>query len=157
MMAFTLWQPWASLVVNKWKPFEFRSWRPPHKFVGLRMAIHAGVRIPPVHEIAALIRLLESSDWKMTGVSRDALPALHEWAAEPRLLPLGFVLGSAVLGAPIRNRQLADAMGVDVVNDSDRVQHTNWGWPMLNVERLDEPVQARGRQGFWTFTGGGIE
>lgn len=35
--------------------------------------------------------------------------------------------------------------------DSDRQQHSNFGWPMLDIEAWDMPVEARGGQGFWTW------
>lgn len=38
-----------------------------------------------------------------------------------------------------------------LLKDSNRTEHTNWGWPMLDVERLLPPVPARGAQGFWKW------
>lgn len=153
MIAVTVWQPWASLIAYGWKPFEFRGWRAPRAYVGKRIAIHAGVRKPRPQEITDLVMQLLSSEWRATGVNLDALPALNNWAVDPRLLPLGFVVGTATLGEPIKNEELAAAMGVKWVNDSDRVGDSNWGWPMLNVKRCDPTVHATGRQGLWTFSG----
>lgn len=58
MKALTLWQPWASLVINNAKPYEFRgkSYRsyvnPPQP--GDHVAIHAAARAVRKDEIASL-------------------------------------------------------------------------------------------------------
>ncbi len=153
MIALTVWQPWASLIVYGWKPYEFRGWCAPKFYVGSRIAIHAGVRKPQPREIAALAAKLLSSEQRTSGISMNALEALNNWANEPRLLPLGFIVGTATLGKPIRNEELAAAMGLEWINDSDRVEESNWGWPMTNVRRCEPPVHAKGRQGLWRYDG----
>ena len=40
MPAISLHQPWASLIAYGVKTIETRSWRPPTKFIGQRIAIH---------------------------------------------------------------------------------------------------------------------
>lgn len=40
--ALTLWEPWASAVVKGPKNIENRPWRPPARFMGQRVWIHAG-------------------------------------------------------------------------------------------------------------------
>ena len=42
MTALTLWQPWGSLVVFGPKRIENRTWQPPRRIIGTRIAIHAG-------------------------------------------------------------------------------------------------------------------
>lgn len=153
MIALTVWQPWASLIAYGWKPYEFRQWRAPQAHVGKRIAIHAGVRKPERDKIAELAAKLVSSDCADTGVSPDAFEALNSWANNLKLLPRGFIVATATLGTPIRNEELAAAMGVEWVRDSDREKHTNWGWPMNAVRRCEPPVQATGKQGIWTWNG----
>ena len=62
------------------------------------------------------------------------------------------VVCTAVLGQPIRNAELAQRMGVPWVNDSDRDDHTNWGWPLTEIERVRPFQPATGAQGFWMWT-----
>ena len=42
MKAITLHQPWASLIAHGVKTIETRSWAPPRRLIGQRIAIHAG-------------------------------------------------------------------------------------------------------------------
>jgi hypothetical protein len=44
--ALTVWQPWASLIIKDFKPYEFRGWPAPRSLVGRRLAIHTGARPP---------------------------------------------------------------------------------------------------------------
>jgi hypothetical protein len=82
MKALTVWQPWASLIIIGAKPYEFRGMsclayiNPPKP--GERIAIHAAAR--PVLADALLVNVLTSF--------------------KCRLLPLGAVLGTAVIGKP---------------------------------------------------------
>lgn len=47
----TVFQPWASLIAEQLKPLEFRSRKPPAKYVGRRIAIHASARKVVVAEV----------------------------------------------------------------------------------------------------------
>lgn len=67
------------------------------------------------------------------------------------VLPLSSVLCLATLGEPIRDDALTAALGVGHLADSDRQGHTNWGWPLTEIVRLEPFVPARGRQGIWTW------
>ena len=44
LLAISLWNPWASLIAIGAKPFETRSWAPPAKCIGQRIAVHAALR-----------------------------------------------------------------------------------------------------------------
>lgn len=150
--ACTLWQPWASLVAAEAKTFEFRSWAAPRSIWGRRVAIHAGARKVSVAEVRALLVKLHSNRWRETGLVREPAIALLEPARqEPALLPLASVLCLATLGEPIRDAQLAQELGLEHVNDSEREAHSNWGWPLRKIERLEPFVPARGAQGWWAW------
>ena len=41
MKAFTLWQPYASLIADGTKTIWTPSWAPPRSLIGQRIAIHA--------------------------------------------------------------------------------------------------------------------
>ena len=57
----------------------------------------------------------------------------------------------AVLGQPIRDSDLETQLGVPAVNDSDRVLHSNWGWPLTDIEVVKPIVPATGKQGLWLW------
>jgi hypothetical protein len=122
---------------------------------GERVAIHAGARPVRKAEIEDLLAKLLSSHWRETGLDRDgALPILTEARRFPKAMPLSSVLCLATLGQPIRDAELAVRLGLPHLNDSDRDEHSNWGWPLTGIERLEPFAPARGYQGWWTWTVG---
>jgi len=145
--ALTVWQPWASLIAEECKTFEFRSWPAPKYVVGRRIAIHASARPVRVTEVRAFLIKLHSARWRETGIiSEDAraraIRLLEKLADTPNILPMSSVLCTAMLGQPLANAALAEQLGVPWVNDSDRDQHANWGWPLSDIERL-QPLCRR--------------
>ncbi len=152
MKALTIWQPWASLIMAGAKPYEFRSWPAPRWVQGQRIAIHAGARRVRKDEIADLLLRLQNSLAWTTGLVPDvALPVLEKAHGAPGSLPLASVLGTAVLGVPVRSNEVAAELGAPVINDSDRDEHSNWAWPLTDVQALEPFVPARGAQGFWNW------
>jgi hypothetical protein len=79
----------------------------------------------------------------------QAIPVLN-FAFEGRL-PMSAGLGTAILGEPRSGIDIAEEFGVPRANDSDRDQHANWGWPMLDIDPWPEPIPMRGKQGLWTW------
>lgn len=154
MKALTLWQPWATLIIAKAKPLEFRGWPCPASVVGQRIGIHAGARQVKVSEIVDLLKRLEtgnSEGWSSGLVPELAIPILERALRDPNSLWRAAMLGTAVVGKPIRDSELAERMGKTLVNDSDREEHSNWGWPMTDVEGFEPPIPARGMQGLWEW------
>jgi hypothetical protein len=151
MKALTIWQPWASLIIEGAKPYEFRGWRVPRSIVGQRIVIHAAARKPNRQEMWMLLCALR------TGGEYAAETCLIASQAEPVLerswmdLPLACGLGTAVIGEARNGVDIAREFGVTHVNDSDRDEHANWGWPLTNIEVWDRPIPMRGAQGFWNW------
>jgi hypothetical protein len=153
--AITIWQPWATLIAEGAKRYEFRSWAPAGRFIGSRIAIHAGARPAKRDELGGLLLKLTRCEWRETGIDPAiAIPLLERWMQAPKALPLSSVVCTAVLGRPIRNQELAEALGTTFINDSDRDEHSNYGWPLSNIIRLEPPVPARGAQGWWNWNPG---
>ncbi len=165
MKALTVWQPWASLIAIKAKPYEFRGWKPPRSIIGRRIAIHAGVRPVRKSEVLELLGRLRGGDPKDNPCLKPdlAIPALERVLASlttgggalfgseenPGGLPLGHVVCTAIVGEPKRGDLCAEEFSVIAGNDSDRDEHYNWGWPMQDVRALMPPIPARGSQGLW--------
>ena len=150
--AITIWQPWASLIAAGAKPFEFRSWPAPRSLIGRRVAIHAGarqMRLPETQELWARCRLNLPDFGLHNKLACDVLMRMLE---RPSLVPHGAVLCLATLGQPLRNAELAAALGEQWVNDSDRQEHSNWGWPLTDIDLLEPYIPARGAQGWWRWT-----
>lgn len=59
------------------------------------------------------------------------------------VLPMSVGLGTAILGEPRNGLEIAEEFGVPRANDSDRDEHANWGWPMLDIEAWPEPMRKQ--------------
>ena len=149
MKALTVWQPWASLIAAGAKPFEFRGWRAPRWIIGQRIAIHAGARKIRKEEIEDLLEDLQPGmfDERVCLHPEPALKVLQQW----RDLPLSCIVCTAIIGEPVTGHEAAERMGA-TLNDSDRAETFNWGWPMEDVEPVPN-IPARGAQGFWNWGG----
>jgi hypothetical protein len=158
MKAVTIWQPWASLIMAGAKPYEFRGWRPPASLIGQRIVIHAASRKIDRDELNDLLMILSLRDRSDEIARRAAETCLRPEQAIPVLnmafegqVPMSAGLGTAIIGEPLSGIEIAEEFGVPRANDSDRDEHANWGWPMLDIDPWPEPVPMRGKQGLWTW------
>lgn len=158
MKVLTVWQPWASLIIAGAKPYEFRGWKPPASLIGQRIVIHAAARLINRAEVQSMIRRIERGDAAEMCLHTDkAMPVLKQAIEDDgRLLghahlPWACGLGTAIVGEPRLGTRIAEEFGVPRANDSDRDEHANWGWPMLEIEAWPEPIPARGKQGLWNW------
>ena len=150
MKALTFWQPWASLVVLGAKPWEFRSWKPPAVLIGERIVIHAGARKVSVREIDQLLKLLRAGGRYAAATALQPVDRAIEVLRSGNFA-LAAGIGTALVGEPRRGSDIGADLGLLKVNDSDRDYHTNWGWPMLEVEPWPEPIPMRGALGLWRW------
>lgn len=147
MMALTIMQPYASLIAVESKRIETRCWPAPSWMVGQRIAIHAGkgddywplARTEPfrTHIAAALeAGTLATVDGEM---------------------PIGCVVATAILDrcAPITD---AGTTELERTNPDERAfggydlsAGARFAWVLRDVERLPEPVPARGGQKLWNL------
>jgi hypothetical protein len=170
MKALSVLQPWASLIIAGAKRWEFRSWNPAERgpryraVIGQRIVIHASARPVNRDELTDLIHRLRAGDeWAAstcleTDKALQILEPLYHGNKDD--LPLGAGNGTAVLGNPVDGdilaRQIFGERDLDVellpkLNDSDRDQHANWGWPMLDVQKWPSVLTATGQRGFWNW------
>jgi hypothetical protein len=137
MKALTIWQPWASLIVGGWKPYEFRGWAAPVSIVGQRIGIHAAKRPIKTGELRDIMDYACSPAGQADGIDIACMDLLERtWRREVEL-PMSAVLGTALLGTPKLVQQNLDG--------------PRYAWPMMAVEKFGEPVPAKGAQGFWEW------
>lgn len=149
MMALTLYQPWASLVMGGWKPYEFRPRPAPKSYEGQRFVIHAGKRPIVSCEIIWLLRDLHDGA-NVGGLSRECIPFLERALREPQKIPRGAGLGTALLGKSVLSSELWPG---EFVNDSDRLEKANWALPVSDIRPFEPIIPARGYQRWWTWPG----
>ncbi|MGW1423632.1 hypothetical protein ACWAT4_26325 [Bradyrhizobium manausense] len=159
--ALTVYQPWATLIILGAKPYEFRGWKftdKPHlaKLVGQRIVVHASARHPPIKELDDIIRRIDDGESALK--DETARPIVMEMRAalkargkdaDLHMAPLSVALGTAVIGEP---RSVLDIFKGSPIADSDRLDHSLYGWPMSDVKRFERPIPSAGAQGFWNWS-----
>lgn len=130
----TLWQPWASLVFIGDKKHETRSFAPPAKYMGQRIAIHAAKALPSVVPMG--VHLLCERQW---GAGERWREAVHR----------GVILGTVRLVGCVRTDEGEPVDSVDQA--SGDWSPGRFAWRLIEPERLLVPVPARGKQGWWSI------
>ena len=125
MKVLTIKQPWATLIMQGNKRFEFRSWQT--KYRG-ELLIHAG-----------------------KGIDKEAIKRLSKYL--PKELPLGKILGKVTLVdcikmSPVFKEELIKE-NIDIYTKSSFQE--NYGWQIDNVQVFDEPIDAKGHLSLWEY------
>ncbi|MEK8215535.1 ASCH domain-containing protein [Paenibacillus sp. FSL L8-0463] len=141
MKAITIIQPWATLIAVGEKRFETRSWATKHRGP---IAIHAGKKIN-----------------KEACQQEDIQKALARHGYTVDNLPTGAVVAIATMVFPHQVDE--DNGSIAVLSNDESVQGDEiwfgdfslgrYAWELTNVERLQEPIPAKGQQGLWNWEG----
>lgn len=125
MKVLTIRQPWATLIMQGDKRFEFRSWRT--KYRG-ELLIHAG-----------------------KGIDKEAFKRLEKYL--PKDLPLGKILGKVKLVDCIRMSPEFKEELLKENNDiyTKSSFNENFGWQLENVQVFDAPIDATGHLSLWEY------
>ena len=125
MKVLTIKQPWATLIMQGDKRFEFRSWRT--KYRG-ELLIHAGKTI-----------------------DKDAIKRLSKYL--PEEIPTGKILGKVKLVDCIKMspefKELLLKENKDIYTKSSFQE--NYGWQVTDVEVFDKPIEAKGQLSLWEY------
>lgn len=125
MKVLTIKQPWATLIMQADKRFEFRSWQT--KYRG-DLLIHAG-----------------------KGIDKEAMKRLSKYIPED--LPAGKILGKVVLVNCIKCddnfKEMCLKENKDVYDKSTFVE--KYAWQLDNIEVFDEPIEAKGKLSLWEY------
>lgn len=125
MKVLTIKQPWATLIMQGDKRFEFRSWQT--KYRG-DLLIHAG-----------------------KGIDKNAMKRLAKYL--PDEIPLGKILGKVTLVDCIRMcpefKEMLLKENSDIYTKSSFSE--NFGWQVENVQVFDEPIEAKGHLSLWEY------
>ena len=125
MKVLTIRQPWATLIMQGDKRFEFRSWRT--KYRG-ELLIHAG-----------------------KGIDKEAVKRLEKYLSKD--LPLGKILGKVMLVDCIRmSPEFKEELlkeNSDIYTKSSF--NENFGWQLENVQVFDVPIDAVGHLSLWEY------
>lgn len=140
MRAITLRQPWASLIALGAKRIETRSWRTSYRGW---LAIHAAKTF-----LAPERALCEQEYFRAALLADESLDPARPLAGQ---LPRGCILAVA---------RLDDCLptgGIQLPGEPERSfgDYTpgRFAWYLSQVQRLPQPIPARGALGLWRVTG----
>lgn len=154
MKALTLTQPWASLVAIGAKCIETRSWRTSYRGA---LAIHAAKGCPS-----------DAKDFTYEKLTRDCLLAgglglkvdrsVYEGGGVYRLdtqLPRGAVIAVCRLIACVRTEELLSSVYATDMTEQEKFfgnyDSGRWGWMLADIEKLPEPIPAKGALSLWEW------
>lgn len=125
MKVLTIKQPWATLIMQGDKRFEFRSWQT--KYRG-DLLIHAG-----------------------KGVDKEAMKRLSKYL--PKELPYGKILGKVKLIDCIKMspkfKELLLKENSDIYTKSSFQE--NYGWQVADVQIFEKPIEVKGHLSLWEY------
>jgi hypothetical protein len=172
MKALTVWQPWASLIIGGWKPYEYRRWPAPASIVGQRIVIHAAARPPRTLELHAAMESwnrIDGNDGRpLDGrdIAGGAALLQRLWEAPPeRVMPVspiwhgnvpGVAFGAGIGTAIVGRAQRVSEIFLTRALDPHDLDPDIWAWPLTDIEPFAQPVPMRGAQGLWRWPEAGI-
>ena len=125
MKVLTIKQPWATLIMQGNKRFEFRSWQT--KYRG-DLLIHAG-----------------------KGIDKEAIKRLSKYIMQD--LPAGKILGKVTLVDCIKmTHEFKEELlkeNSDIYTKSSFQE--NYGWQLEDVNVFNEPIDAKGHLSLWVY------
>lgn len=133
VMALTLYQPWATLIMIGAKRIETPSWKPYH--IG-RLVIHAG------------------QEWTRKEQAYANTPIVRQALARagftPNALPLGAALGETFLTGYETTETLVNRIGDEERFFGDYGPN-RFGWFLENPQAFPEPILCNGHQKLWKW------
>lgn len=125
MKALTIKQPWASLIVNGYKEYEFRSWKINYRG---KILIHAGMKL-----------------------EKDMAERFKEYNLD---YTLGAIIGEAELvDCILVDKDFDEELRKmnSLVYASNHVE--SYAWKLTNIKKYDEPIFIKGKLGLWNYEG----
>ena len=124
MKALTVKQPWASLIINGYKKYEFRSWKTSYRG---KLYIHAG-----------------------KAMENDAKKRFKSYNLD---YTFGAIIGEVTLVdcIPVDEKFNDELLKIDplVYGRSNHV--SNYAWKLEDVVIYDEPIYMKGQLGLWNY------
>ena len=151
MFCISIRQPWSECIVRGVKPIEVRTWLPPSKLIGERVAIHAG---------KVLAKDVPDNVWEAVGKwgmhELSNIPDPKQWEPEAEVAPVGMV---PRLGGIIGTAKLAKAFRFSYAEFKElQEKHLNplsWygdglcGWEFSEPVRFERIIPCNGQLRFW--------
>ena len=126
MKVLTIKQPWAAIVIEGYKKYEFRSWKTNYRG---KILIHAGLSL-----------------------EKDMEERFKEYNLNYKC---GYIIGEAELVDCILvdekfNEELKEINSL-VYAKSNHVE--KYAWKLENIKKYDKPIPCKGKLGLWNYEG----
>lgn len=127
MKVLTVKEPWASLIINGYKKYEFRSWKT--KYRG-KILIHAGMTL-----------------------EKDNAKRFQEYNLE---YYKGAIIGEATITdcilVDVKFNEELRKINPLVYAKSNHVEA--YAWKLENIKKYDNPIHIKGKLGLWNYERG---
>ncbi|MFD3274597.1 2-oxoglutarate dehydrogenase E1 [Paenibacillus dendritiformis] len=145
MKAITIHQPWATLIALEEKENETRGWSTRYRGP---IAIHAGKHIDrDACETEPIKSTLEKHGYTADNLPTGAVLAI---ANLRECWKIGSDYESGELILYIKSGSLAKQVSMKE-EAFGWYDNRRFAWQMINVQKLPEPIPARGQQGIWNW------
>jgi len=122
MKALTIKQPWASLIVNNYKTYEFRSWKTNYRG---KILIHAGLTMEK--------DILNKVNYNIEYIQ-------------------GAIIGEVEITDCILIDEKFDEDLRKINNTVYGNNHIgNYAWKLENIKKYDKPIYVKGKLGLWNY------
>lgn len=125
MKVLTIKQPWATLIIQENKKFEFRSWQTHYRG---ELLIHAG-----------------------KSIDKEAMKRLEKYL--PENIPLGKIIGKVNLTNCIKTSpeffQDIQKENKDIYSKS--IFKEEYAWQVELIEKFENPIEAKGHLSLWDY------
>ena len=124
MKALTIKEPWASLIIEGYKKYEFRSWKTNYRG---KILIHAGMSI-----------------------EKEMLERFKNYDID---VQKGMIIGEAELVDCIKVTLefQNELMKIDKTVYGRSNHAEDYAWKLENVVKYDKPIPAKGQLGLWNY------
>lgn len=127
MKVLTIREPWASLIINGYKEYEFRSWKTNYRG---KILIHAGL-----------------------GMDIDMLDRFKDYDIE---YSKGAIIGEAQLvDCILVNKDFNDELKkINPIVYAKSNYTETYAWKLENIKKYDKIIYVKGKLGLWNYDGG---
>lgn len=124
MKVLTVKEPWASLIVNGYKKYEFRSWRTNYRG---KILIHAGMSLEKKN-----VKRFEKYNLKYEK---------------------GAIIGEAKLVdcIPVNEEFENKLFSIDKIVYGKSEHPRKYAWKLENIKKYKDPIYVKGHLGLWNF------
>ena len=124
MKVLTIRQPWASLIINGYKKYEFRSWKTNYRG---KLLIHAG-----------------------TGTDKNMISRFNDYNLD---YTNGAIIGECELvDCILVDKEFSNELRmIDSNVYADSNYKEKYAWKLENIIKYDEPIYCKGQLGLWNY------